>query len=210
MTFFSLLWNRRTLTIVNSSKGIMRRLNQIIVAILFVGVLSLVVASPVLAATQTPENVTATEIPTDKIRVVGIVHVKNEKVKDLFNYVSNLEHDTQWYPGVLSSELTVGKGEVDSQYHQLVNLGTGKVDITASISGYRTNHYLKFSSNSVLGNITEYYLLPGEQQSSYLMIDSLVTKAPGVTQQSMGSYIKLALQNLLKTLDKEGEVSIVE
>jgi hypothetical protein len=165
---------------------------------------------PVHAAEPFLSAVNVEEAPANKIHVVGYVHIQDMKYKDVFKFVTNLENDPKWYPGVMSSKLISGDGKKGTTYEEILNMGAGEMKITATVLQYFPYSYFKITSTGFLSNTTNMFFAPGARNSAYYVIDSYVDEAPGVTVESMHGYMQLTFANLLTALGKQGEVKIVK
>lgn len=171
-----------------------------------------IAAQPVMAKELKPSDYVAefgqAEDPTRLLNVEGTVTLHNISPEEVFAYVSNLENDPHLYPGTFTAVRVSGDGGVGTVYNETIYFGGVISDITATILGYKENHWLKFKADNLLNNVSAYEVKASGANDTELELESYVYVPAGVTQSDMELYMTLVFQNMMTAFDTTGEISI--
>jgi hypothetical protein len=142
------------------------------------------------------------------LHVKGSVLIHDTTKSEVYDFVSNLDNDTQWYPGTLTSELVSGNGGPGSVYHETIVFGGTQANITATVLAAVPNNSFWFTSDGLLTNLTRYRLQRRQGGDVEFTLSSVVQVPEGVTQADMENYLTYAFTLLLGALGKTGEITI--
>lgn len=153
------------------------------------------------------ENTAAPQPSTQTVHIVGQLLIQDISVSEVYSFVSHLENDKLWYPGVVGSELIQGDGGPQTTYKTTMNMGQGEMVVTATVLATQPMTSFQFTSNGFLANQTEYRFEEAGPFQTLFTIDSRVT---GTTTEMITGYMQQTFQGLLKALGKAGEVKSVQ
>jgi hypothetical protein len=142
-----------------------------------------------------------------RLHIQGTLVIHNITVEEVWAFTSNLENDDVWYPGTFDATLVSGDGGRGSVYTETVCFGGGCVSITATILQYVPNNKLRFMSDGILINETQYTYHQNPDGSVRFNVDSFVEAPAGVTQTDLENFLAFAFTLLLGALGRTGEIS---
>lgn len=158
---------------------------------------------PSAQAQQLPE--TATVYSSVSVRVDDV------SKSELFDFVTDLENDKLWFPGILSSDLVEtgpNGGPVGNIYNQVAIIdaqGTTAVN-DIKVLAEREDRYFIINSD---GNIADYYAIYTFRSSANGGgVWTLWSKyeAPGLTEETFTQFIEGAFYSLLEYYGSTGKV----
>jgi hypothetical protein len=147
--------------------------------------------------------------PARLLNVEGTVTLHDISPEEVFAFVSNLENDPQLYPGTFNAVRTSGDGGVGTTYTETIYFGGAISDITATILGYKENHWLKFKADNLLNNVSAYEVKASGSDDTELELESFVYVPEGVTQADMELFMTLVFQNMMTAFNTTGEIEIL-
>lgn len=145
---------------------------------------------------------------TQVVSVQGYVDIEDISKQEVFDYISNLENDTQWYPGTLTSEQICGDGGAKSQYKEVVALTGTPIEITATVMRVIPGTAVWFKSDNVLPNVSNYLVTRRGHDTVRMTLTSSVGLPDGYSEADLETYLELVLNSLLTALGKEGTVVV--
>lgn len=149
------------------------------------------------------DSSTPSPTPVQTVHIVGQLVIENSSPKEIYDFVTNLANDPQWYPGVVGSELLQGDGGPQTTYKTTMNMGQGEIVVTATVLATTPTTSFRFMSDGFLSNQTEYRFETINPTQTLFTIDSTVT---GTTTEMISGYMQQTFQGLLKALSKTGAI----
>jgi hypothetical protein len=187
-----------------------------LVLLIVVLVIGSLIGAPIAAA-QIQPDIASLNGPDqgrgDSVHVTGKLIMSGVTVEQLYSFVSDLENDTQWYLGTVSSMLVSGDGGRGSVYQEVVvfDLGAGPVafDVTATVLHLVPNRHVRFRSNGIFINETQYHMKTLNDGRVEFVVDSFVELPPGAPAAFIVDYLKAVLNQLATVLGVANPTIIV-
>jgi hypothetical protein len=157
-------------------------------------------------------GVSAQAVPVDTINVSVSVRVDGVSKNTLYGFLTNLENDALWYPGIISSEKVKSgpRGRlVGSRYHQVAYVTptlTTNTDI--DVLGAVSNNLFLIKGDGDLADYTALYTFSKAANGSGVWTLTAQYKAPGFTEEIFRQYITFAMNSLIAYYNTTGEVTV--
>jgi uncharacterized protein YndB with AHSA1/START domain len=148
------------------------------------------------------------ESPHGTLHVVGTLTIAAASPDEVFTFITNLDNDKKWYPGVISSALESGDGGPGTVYQEMVFMFEQQIPVTATVLDVQAPHSFSFTSNGIFTNLTEYRVASAADGKTDFTLESTVEADKGVTQEYFTQYLTLTFQQLLTAMGKTGTLVI--
>jgi hypothetical protein len=149
-----------------------------------------------------------------RLKIYSSVSVRVDSVpkNQLYSFVTNINNDALWYPGIISTAVihTGPNGSlVGTQYSQVaaVNESLTTTTIIDVLSAKKNTYYL-IKGDGDFADYTALYTFTAASNGGGVFTLNSVYDAPGLTQETFEQYITYALSGLLRYYNSTGDVHV--
>ncbi len=132
--------------------------------------------------------------------------VNNTTAQELYDFVSDLNNDHFWYPGIISTTLISGNGGSGSLYLQTADLGAGAFDNNIYVKVARDGKRVVLEGTGDFITYTANYRFKDKNNGKAEFRNFSKVSGPGLTQDALNQYETFSLSNLMNHLGKTGNI----
>ncbi len=137
------------------------------------------------------------------------VYVDDVNFVTLHDFITDLDNDILWFPGIVSTELIVDgnkPGAIGNQYYQIADFGGITTYTTIDVISEVRPFTFLIEGSSAISEYTAFYVVTPQHNGGAVFTLNSVYTAPGLTEETFSGLISYALGGLLTHYNSAGHV----